>query len=133
VGVHLGFKRSITALAIALSIAASPCYVSGEKSENNETPRQNIDNLLMHSPDDPDSGFAVDFISVGHADSAIVHASDGKHILIDCGNGDHRALDYLHKIGVKKIDAIITSHNDSDHIGGCVDIIEDKDIEVDML
>ncbi|MCX6707793.1 MAG: MBL fold metallo-hydrolase [Candidatus Woesearchaeota archaeon] len=121
------FRRSIAALAIALSAMISPCDVSGEK---NEAP-VSIDNILMGSPKDPDSGFAVDFISVGHADSALIHTSDNKHILIDCGNGDHRAIDYLRKIGITRIDAMITSHNDRDHIGGCAEIIDS--MEVGML
>ena len=68
---------------------------------------------------------SVHFIDVGQGDCALLLSGDNA-ALIDCGeNGEgETVINYLNELGVKKLDFILLSHNDSDHIGGADEIIE---------
>ncbi len=65
------------------------------------------------------SSFAVYFIDVGQADSALV-VCDGKTMLIDGGNAPDSNLIYsfLQKRGVSHLDYVICTHAHEDHVGG---------------
>mgnify|MGYP002524422185 FL=1 len=81
------------------------------------------DNLLVH------------FVNVGQGDSIAINLPDGKLAVIDVGpiNSTNILIDYLndrvlnHKHD-KKIDYLILTHADADHIGGATKIISTFDI-----
>lgn len=77
-----------------------------------------------------DKRLEVHFIDVGQGDATLILSSDGKSMLIDAGNngkGSH-LVSYLKEVGVEKIDVLIGTHPDSDHIGGMDVVIEHFDI-----
>lgn len=72
------------------------------------------------APDVPDdSTFAVHFLDVGQADSALI-ACDGHYMLIDGGNAEDSDLiyAYLKQLGVEHLDYLVATHLHEDHIGG---------------
>ncbi|KIL07003.1 beta-lactamase [Clostridium botulinum] len=69
----------------------------------------------------------VHYIDVGQGDSELIQV-DGKNILIDAGNNDSMAYNYLKQLGIKKIDYVMATHPHSDHIGGMTQIINEFDI-----
>ena len=74
----------------------------------------------QHAPEVPeDSSFAVHFIDVGQADSALV-ACDGQYMLIDGGNAEDSDLiyAYLKEQEVAHLDYLVATHLHEDHIGG---------------
>lgn len=68
---------------------------------------------------DEESSFAVHFIDVGQADSALV-VCDGHYMLIDGGNAEDSDLvySYLEQQGASHLDYMVASHAHEDHIGG---------------
>lgn len=66
----------------------------------------------------------VHFIDVGQGDSIFIQSPDGKSILIDGGDSNFKALNYLQTIGIQKLDLVIATHPHADHIGGLVEIIQ---------
>lgn len=66
--------------------------------------------------------FSVTFIDVGQGDSVLIRCS-GKSMLIDGGEEDSGAAEYLAAAGIKRLDMIIATHPHSDHIGGLPEII----------
>ena len=72
------------------------------------------------------SDFEVHFIDVGQGDAALIKCDD-KYMLIDAGENDKGTLvqNYLEKQGVDKLDILVGTHPDSDHIGG-LDVIITK-------
>ena len=77
--------------------------------------------------------FKLNFIDVGQGDSTLITTESNKKILIDGGGsefnssfdvGEKTLLPYLLKHHVSKLDYIIISHFDSDHVGGLFKILE---------
>lgn len=85
------------------------------------------------------SMFQINFIDVGQGDCTYIKTFLGKNIIIDGGEGNTEKYDYGENVvlpylldrRVKKIDYLIISHADSDHIGGLFAIIEN--IKIDKI
>ena len=75
------------------------------------------------------SGLEVHFIDVGQGDATLIKA-DGHAMLIDAGENDKGTAVqlYLKKQGVDRLDYLVLTHTDSDHIGGADVIISKFDI-----
>ncbi len=78
----------------------------------------------------------VTFLDVGQGDSAFVVSNNGGTYLFDGGSSSvknvakNRIIPYLKSMGCSKLDFIVLSHNDSDHINGIIDIISEGSIEI---
>ena len=90
--------------------------------------------------DDRDDGeeLEIHHIDVGQADSTLIVTPSNETILIDTGDryqdGDEYAdgqvvIDYLEAEGIDKIDRLVATHPDADHIGGHADVIEHFETE----
>ncbi len=77
----------------------------------------------------PVDEYTVTFIDVGQSDCALINGN-GTSILVDAGNEkDARNVRItLDRLNVKKLDMVVISHFDSDHIGGMSRIINDYKI-----
>jgi competence protein ComEC len=69
----------------------------------------------------------VHFIDVGQGDAVFITNSTNQAILIDAGDKSaaRTVINYLREHNVKKLDILIASHPDSDHIGGMTEVVED--------
>ena len=76
-----------------------------------------------------DTEMQVHVLDVGNADAILVR-NKGQNLLIDAGENDDGAdvVAYLRSHGVKKLDYVIATHPDADHIGGMDDVVEAMDI-----
>lgn len=75
---------------------------------------------------------AVTFLDVGQGDSALVRFPKGKTMLIDGGRlfgdmdlGKWVVAPFLWDMGLRKVDYLVASHPDSDHIGGLLYILDE--------
>lgn len=75
----------------------------------------------------------VTFLDVGHGDSCLIRTSSGKTILVDGGGlggnssydiGERVVVPFLRYLGINRIDYVVASHNDIDHLGGLVPVME---------
>ena len=60
----------------------------------------------------------VTFLDVGQGDCTIIQTKD-RAMMIDAGNNDQgeKVVDTLYRLGVEKLDSLILTHPDADHIG----------------
>lgn len=72
----------------------------------------------------------IHYIDVGQGDSTLIETPNGKRILMDGGppEAGDKVLNYLKRNRINRIDLVIATHPDIDHIGGLIAII--KKIEV---
>ena len=86
--------------------------------------------VSTEEPTEAVSDMEVHFIDVGQGDATLVKADD-KYMLIDAGDNSKGTAvqNYLKKQGVKKLDYLILTHTDADHIGGADVIITKFDID----
>lgn len=64
----------------------------------------------------------ISVLDVGEAQSILIY-SNGITALVDTGNDDGKAIELLHKYGIKTLDYIILSHYHDDHTGGLYEIV----------
>lgn len=73
----------------------------------------------------------VSFLDVGQGDATLIETPNGEQVLVDGGRGDIvlNRLTKVMKFYDKKIDTLIISHADLDHIGGFFDVIKTYKVE----
>ena len=80
---------------------------------------------------------SITFLDVNQGDSNVIIFPFGKTILIDTGGlylsenniSKNKIIPYLSSIGISKIDLLILTHGDYDHMGEAVNLVNDFKIE----
>lgn len=95
----------------------------------------------------------IEFIDVGQGDCALITTPSGKHILVDGGGtvsfrkakdawrerrepfevGAKTVVPVLKKRGVHRLDAVILTHGDQDHIGGLQAVLDSFPVEALLI
>ncbi|GGH26082.1 ComEC/Rec2 family competence protein [Paenibacillus segetis] len=72
----------------------------------------------------------VVFLDVGQGASQLLISPSGKTMLIDAGNNDQEEhmVQYLQQYGVDRLDIVIGTHPDADHIGGLDAVIDHVEV-----
>jgi competence protein ComEC len=105
----------------------------------------------------PDGRLRLDFLDVGQGDSALVTMPDGSTLLIDGGGrprfrapradeedaeefepdsrgvGDAAVSEYLWWRGLSRVDYLLATHADADHIDGLSDILKSFDVRAAVV
>lgn len=99
---------SITALATVIGAGFGIHHINKESDTKGKKPEGSIE---------------IHFIDVGQGDATLIKC-DGQTLLIDAGENDKgsQVWSYLKSQNVDKLDYVIGTHPDSDHIGG-MDVI----------
>lgn len=89
---------------------------------------------LNHTQSLPEGELRVHFIDVGNADSTLV-STGTHHLLIDGGEpaDGPEVVDYLQQQGVDRLEYVIATHPDADHIGGLSDVLEAFSVECVLM
>jgi competence protein ComEC len=79
----------------------------------------------------PPTESTLSIIDVGHGNCAVLVDTDGV-VVLDTGPGT-ALLEFLEQEGIEKIDVVLISHADQDHIKGLVALIASQKYEVDVI
>ena len=84
-----------------------------------------------------DGTLAIHAIDVGQGDAFAIRTPGGRWVLVDAGPrtlhsdaGRDRVVPYLLRHGVRRIEALILTHPDADHIGGAVAVLDAFDVGI---
>ncbi|WP_135851119.1 lamin tail domain-containing protein [Halorussus salinus] len=131
--------RVVVAVVVVSSLAGCLGGVGlGGSPDTATTDRTTADAGLAPAPggNASDGTLSIHFLHVGQGGSVLVVGPDGETLLYDTGNwnddGEH-VLDYLRARNVSRIDYLVTSHADADHIGGHAEVIEYFETEADGI
>ena len=127
-------KENIKSFIIRISVFISICIILLCSLFFSNFFEKYINHLYFNFNNDISSSQCkVHFINVGQGDCTFVQLPDGKNLMID--TGPENSLDnverYLNVLGIKhkdKIDYLILTHTDSDHIGNACKIIKNYNI-----
>ncbi len=106
--------RRIWAIVLMLVFVLSACGTTPKTPAKEEPTAENCE---------------VHFLNVGKAD-AIYIVADGCTMLIDAGyaaNGQ-QIVQYLQRQGVKRLDYVVATHGDKDHIGGMASVLTEFEV-----
>jgi len=84
--------------------------------------------ILLIIPRKP--GFAVWTLDVGQGDCNVIFTKEGNTFIIDCGStskyevGERILIPFLKYYGIGRVDGIIVSHPDEDHMNGILELME---------
>ena len=104
--------RKITLIVnICIAVLLSGCSLDQQQAKTMQTTEVSAE----HSNE-----MKVHFINVGQGDSILVQAPNGKNLLVDGGTkaSGKDVVEYLQTQGVEKLDYVVATHPDADHIGG---------------
>ncbi len=96
-----------------------------------------VENLGLARPE-----LEFTFVDVGQGDCILMRSKSGFTCLVDGGStdessvGTYRIIPFLKAKGIGKLDYVIVTHADSDHISGIVELMEDNKkggIEIERL
>lgn len=68
----------------------------------------------------------ITFLDVGQGDASLIQFSNGEKMLVDCGKdtGILSALGRVLPYYDRELDYLVITHPDSDHYGGCIDVLD---------
>lgn len=77
-----------------------------------------------------DTSLRVTVLDTGQAEGIVLRFPGGSHLLIDGGKGSRRpvVVSYLHSEGVRRLDALLVSHPQADHIGAAPAVLDAFDV-----
>ncbi|MEK3720688.1 ComEC/Rec2 family competence protein [Paenibacillus sp. FSL H8-0034] len=112
------WKVWITGLVLVVLTGCSPLTVHNESVGSTTILRA-------------DGKLQVLFLDVGQGASQLLISPSGKTMLIDAGNNDKEQvmLDYLKQYQITKLDTVIGTHPDADHIGGLDKVIDQTTVD----
>lgn len=136
------------AVVLALAVwALCPVLRGAEEGSPPSSAAQDVPSVPSESPRAtaprevfPYPSLEFVFFDVRQGDSTLIRTPDGKTILIDggvCRTGWNKfdaaervILPYLREEGIKRLDLVIGTHPDFDHVGGLLTVLSDEMIEV---
>lgn len=76
----------------------------------------------------------VAFLDVDQGDCTLIQ-TEGHNVLVDTGNNNQgeKVVSYLEERGVERLDYLILTHPDADHIGGGDNVLEAVDVETVLM
>lgn len=75
----------------------------------------------------PPTGLRVTFIDVGQGDAALLQVPEGA-VLVDQGTPEAEVADELSALGIRRLDALVLTHPQRDHVGGAAEVLERVDV-----
>ncbi|ELZ89984.1 MBL fold metallo-hydrolase [Haloferax sulfurifontis] len=107
--------------------ASGPTSETGAGASSTATPTPTATTQATQTVASVNGSLDVHFINVGQSVSTLLVAPNGETMLIDTGDfrddGEH-VLSYLQAHEIDRIDHLVTSHSDADHIGGNAAVID---------
>jgi len=136
--VHSSSRRLVATLLLVGLVVLAGCAgsLSGESDAPAFEPANESSSVASDEPPSTTTNGTLEahFISVGQSASTLIISPSGETMLVDTGHyrddGAH-VLAYLRRHNINRIDHLVTSHADADHIGGHAAVVNYYESEAD--
>lgn len=108
VSVLIRFPRTLAVFLVAATVIPALILVQGGRRD-------------LAPP--PPGGMRIEMLDVGQGDAFLVRSSSGRSVLVDAGPPGGGVGDAIESAGIERLDAVILTHLDLDHIGGLADVL----------
>lgn len=129
---RISLKNLITVIAVAILLIVACVYYFYNRSADDNYYGAKGDNFVFGTECSTAASdlLTVHFIDVGQGDCTFIQFPDGKNMLIDGGaeSAAESVIDYLDGLKITKIDLVLATHSDADHIGALPAVFEKYDI-----
>ncbi|WP_267643489.1 lamin tail domain-containing protein [Haloarchaeobius amylolyticus] len=122
----------VVCLVVLAGCAGGPGTTDGTTTGPGEVPE--TDGTATQTQATANGTLSVHYINVGQSTSILLVGPSNETMLIDTGdwrNHGEYVINYLEAKGITRIDHLVTSHADADHIGGHAAVIETFETKYD--
>ncbi|MFJ7828275.1 MBL fold metallo-hydrolase [Psychrobacillus sp. NPDC096623] len=115
-------RKIVMLVCICIAVMMSGCTLVQQPDKKIET---------SQIPVESGKEMNVHFINVGQGDSILVQSPSGRNLLVDGGTKDagKDVVAYLRTKGIEKLDYVVATHPDADHIGGLISVLNSISIK----
>ena len=123
-------KKSVIFLILIVAVISSVCVGASGLPVQNDNLNETAMTDAQNTEEDVLNKIELHFLDVGQGDSTLVILPDGKTMLIDAGTSEYgdTVVNYIKDLDISKIDYLVMTHPDADHIGGMSEVIDNFDI-----
>ena len=106
------------------AVVVPPTSSTTETQKETTTTQSTTNNTKLNG------NLAVHFVDVGQGAAQVIITPNNKVMVIDGGNNSEEdtMVNYLNSLGIRKVDVLIGTHPDADHIGGLDAVVDHFDI-----
>ncbi|GAA0215772.1 lamin tail domain-containing protein [Halobaculum roseum] len=124
---HRHWHIALVAVVILLAGCTGGTPGATVDTESPVSPSPTASATAQSQAPSPEGTMEIHFINVGQSASTLIIGPTGETMLIDTGDfrtdGEH-VLAYLKANDIERVDHLVVTHNDADHIGGNAAVIE---------
>lgn len=115
-------RKIVILVSICIAVLLSGCTLNQQSSKAKE---------MSQIPLEPGDEMKVHFLDVGQGDSILIQSPNGKNLLIDGStrSAGKDVIAYLRTHRVEKLDYVVATHPDADHIGGLLSVLNSISIK----
>ncbi|MCK1997605.1 lamin tail domain-containing protein [Psychrobacillus psychrodurans] len=115
-------RKIVMTICICIVFLLSGCTINQQTNTTIET---------SQTPVGTSNKMKVHFLDVGQGDSILVQSPNGKNLLVDGSTKDagKEVVAYLKSHDVEKLDYVVATHPDADHIGGLISVLNSVSIK----
>ena len=114
---------------VAATVVAAGCTTSTSSSSSNTTANTSVE--LPPAPRPTGANLTMAAIDVGQGDALLLTFPHNESLLIDGGKEVEgpTVLAYLHSVGITRLNGVVATHPDSDHIGGLITVLDSVQVD----
>jgi len=119
----------LLASILAATVVAAGCTTSTSPSGSNANAIASVE--LPLAPRATGANLTMAAIDVGQGDAVLLTFPHNESLLIDGGKEVEgpAVVAYLHSIGITRLNGVVATHPDSDHIGGLISVLDSMQVD----
>jgi competence protein ComEC len=126
-----GILWALLISVLAVTVVAAGCTTSTSPPGSNSTANPFVESSPVQQP--TGANLTMSAIDVGQGDAILLTFPHNESLLIDGGKEAEgpTVVAYLHSVGITRLNGVVATHPDADHIGGLITVFDS--IQVDHV